>query len=100
MWLIYTLLAAVLWGVGVMLAKKGLNEISPLFNNALSTFIVMVIVISFTLIKGVHFNLVGSTYLLALIIATIYICDYYILELGQVTLTGTVLATYPLITVV
>ncbi len=97
--LLYSLLAACLWGAGQIFIKIGVEDISPVYTNILSAFVMLVITIPFALLTGVHFNLVLSTYLFALMVATLSISYYYVIRLGQISLTGTIIATYPIITV-
>lgn len=100
MWLFFTLLAASLWGAGQVFTKKGLQEISPLFNNILGAIVILLLTIPFALLNGVDFSLVAKLLPLTLVIAALLLCYYYVIAQGQVSLTGTVLALYPCITVV
>src|SRR3989344_3757394 len=100
MWLFFTLLAALLWGVSQVLIKKGFEETTPLFNNLFGALVILIIAIPFAMLNGAHFWLVPKMLPLTLLIALLLICFYYVLEKGQVSLTGTVLASYPVFTVV
>lgn len=96
----FALLAASLWGVGQVFTKKGFEETSPLFNNLLGAFITLIIVVPFALLNGANFQTAQKIFPLSLLIALLLLCYYYILEKGYVSLTGTILSSYPLITVV
>src|SRR6185369_10400977 len=100
MWLFYSLLAAVLWGIGQVFVKKGLQETSSLFNNIVSTLIGFVIFVPFTLSHQVHFDKFWSLLPLTMIVSSLFIMYYYVIGRGQLALTGTVIGTYPLITVI
>ena len=100
MWLFYALLAALMWGVGQIFVKKGLNEISSLFNNILSSSIGFIIFIPFALINGVHFEKILSIAPFACIVSALFFSYYYVIGRGQLALTGTVVGTYPIITVI
>lgn len=100
MWLFFTLLAALLWGVGQVFIKKGLSHTTPLFNNLFGAVVILAVAIPFALVNGGNLSLVPQMLPLTLVIAALLICYYYILEKGQISLTGTVLASYPLFTVI
>lgn len=100
MWLFYALLTAVFLGIGQIFVKKGLKDISPLFNTALSTLLGSFIFIPFALFNGVHFDHVLLIAPIALLIAILFLIYYYALNHGQISLTGTVIGTYPIITII
>src|SRR3989338_8974051 len=75
-WLFWSLAAALTWGVGQVAAKKGLSYFSPLAYNIFSTLIELPIFIALT-----------------------YLIFFYVISLGEISLTGTVLASYPLSTI-
>jgi uncharacterized membrane protein len=56
--------------------------------------------IPFALTMGVNFSNVPVAYAYSLIVAGLLMSYYYIAGMGQISLTGTIIATYPLITVV
>jgi uncharacterized membrane protein len=100
MWLVYTLIAAVCFGVGQIFVKKGLQDISPLFNSVLGAVVAAVIMIPFGLIMGVNFHLVPLAFTYSLLITSLLMVYYYVAGKGQISLTGTIIAMYPLITVI
>ncbi len=100
MWLFFTFLTVLLWGVGQVFVKKGFSETTPLFNNLLSAAVTLLITIPFALLNGANINDVFSLLPLTIFIALLLLCYYYIIGIGQLSLTGTILAAYPLITVI
>jgi len=100
-WLYYTLLTSLFWGIGQVFIKKGLTHISPLFNNILSTVVCLLVFLPFAFINGINLNLINPLIVIfILLIAFCYQIYYYALSKGEVSLTGTVMAAYPLVTVV
>lgn len=91
------LFAAVLWGVGQVFTKRGYEESTPLFNNLLAAVVTIATAVPFALLNGATFQL--SVFPLTVVIAALLLCYYYILAKGQVSLTGTVLSSYPIITI-
>jgi transporter family protein len=100
MWLVYTLIAAVCLGVGQIFVKKGLHDISPLFNNVLGSIVSVIIMIPFALLMGINSHLVPLAFVYSLLIVSLLAIYYYVVGKGQISLTGTIISTYPLITVV
>lgn len=99
MWLFLSLLAAVFWGVGQIIIKKGYNNLSPLFNNILAAVIIFILTVPLSLLNGINFSLIPSILPLAIIIAILFLSYYYIIGIGQVSFTGTVIGTYPALTI-
>lgn len=99
MWFFYALLAAVFWGVGQIFVKKGLKDISALFNNALATIIGFAIFIPFALSHTVNFDKFWQLLPFTIIVSALFISYYYAIGRGQLALTGTVVGTYPFVTV-
>jgi len=99
-WLFYSLLAAILWGVGQIFVKRGLRDISSLFNTALSTLVGFLIFMPFSLINGVHFEQFFQILPVALVISTLFLIYYYAINHGQISLTGTVIGIFPIIVVI
>ncbi len=100
MWFILSILAAFFWGIGGVITKKGLYHISPLYNNVLGAIVTLILIVPFALSHNP--DLLSSIKIIphTLLVGALLLCYYYVLEKGQISLTGTVLATYPLITVV
>lgn len=94
------LVAATVWGVGQVFVKKGFEETTPLFNNLLGALVTLVIAIPFAMLSGANFSVSLKMLPFSLLIVSLLLCYYYIIAKGQVSLTGTVLASYPIITVI
>ena len=100
MWLAYTLAAAGLWGVGAVLAKRGLERVTPLWNNIISYGFVVVTLIPWAINGGVNLEKLPVILPLTLLTAGAYSIYYYVIAHGEIALTGTINSMYPLATVV
>lgn len=100
MWLFYTLLAAILLGVGQIFAKKGLKSTTPLYNNVLTTILGIFLMIPYSLTHGVQFDKILGIVPLTIIAASLFLSYYYLINKGQISLTGTIIGTYPFFTVI
>lgn len=98
-WLAYTLAAAVFWGVGNVLAKRGLAKVSPLWNNIISWGLALIIMVPFALVGGVNWERAGVIWPLTLMTAFAYSGFYYVISQGEISLTGTVYSVYPIMTI-
>ncbi len=99
-WLFFTLFAAMLWGVGQIFVKKGLGDISPLLNNIFGSVVIFIVSMSYSLLNGVNYALLPKVFPLALAASFLILIYYYAISKGQVSLTGTILSMYPLVTIV
>jgi len=100
MWLIYALTAAVLWGVGQVIVKKGFKNISALFTNIYTAILGFFLFVPFALSHGVNFSLIPQIAPLTFVAAFLLPSYYYVIGKGQLSLTGTIIGIYPLITVI
>lgn len=100
MWFLFALMAAVSWGVGQVFVKRGFSHVSPLLNNVLSTVFALLLYIPFALMHGINVQLFWSIFPVVMVISIAYFLYYYVLNKGKVALTGTILALYPLTTIV
>ncbi len=98
-WFLFALLAAITWGVGQILIKKGFEHTTALFNNFLATIFGCLIFIPFSLIGGVNWSLFPGILIIALLAAVPNLIYYYAAEKGEISLTGTLIATYPIFTI-
>ncbi len=95
----YALITALLWGIGQIFIKKGLVQVSPLANNIFATIIALLIWVPFSLFFGVSMDKLISIIPFLIVVALGYISYFYILPLGKLSVTGTVIAMYPLISI-
>ena len=100
MWLLYTLAAAGLWGVGQVLTKKGLANISPLWNNIISYGFMLITMLPLVLWGGADFSRAIAILPVTIVMATTYLSFYYVISKGEIALTGTIWSAYPLATVI
>ncbi len=100
-WLFLSLSAAFTWAIGNVFAKKGLSNIPPLWTNICSNIVGLILWVPL----GLYFTdfnirpLSLSVFLSILIAYSCYYMYYYTLSRGELSLTGTILATYPIATV-
>lgn len=101
-WFLYALIATVSWGVGQTFVKKGYANISPFYNSLLMVLMCLLFWVPFSLINGANLQNIKffPTAFLVLLIAFGYQIYYYALAKGQLSLTGTVIAIYPLFAVI
>jgi transporter family protein len=101
LWFIFTLLTISFWGIGQIFLKKGLVHLSPFYNNLLASIFYLVLFIPFSISGGINLSSIsGGTLILIIIIALSYKLYYYAIGKGKLSLTSTVIATYPLVTLV
>jgi drug/metabolite transporter (DMT)-like permease len=100
-WFFLTLAAALCWGFAQVLIKKGFDHLPPLwnniFNNGLSLF---VWVFPILFISRSALRVPSREVLLIIFCASaLYHIFFYAISRGQISITGTVIAGYPLITI-
>lgn len=100
MWLFYALLAAILWAVGQIFVKKGFQNTSAFFNNVIAAIFVFLFFVPLALVNGVKFDLLWTIAPLTIVAALLLLSYYYAIGKGELALTGTVIGTYPVVTVV
>ena len=100
-WFPLALGAALMWAVGGILVKKGFAGVTPLWNNILNNLLAVVIWVPTALaLNGFRMPFPPWRILLAILgAAVIYQIFYYSLSKGQVSLTGAIIAGYPLFTI-
>jgi drug/metabolite transporter (DMT)-like permease len=101
-WFPLALAAALCWAVGAVLVKKGFASLPPLWNNIVNNALALLIWIpAVLLLSGSRIDLPPIRILLVILAASVlFQLFYYSLSRGQVSLTGTVIAVYPMITIV
>lgn len=98
-WLVWALLASLVWGVGQVVAKKGLNLFTPLAFNFLFVPFDLLIYIPIALILGADPSRITLfDLLLTIFTLTTYILYSYVISMGELSLTGTIISSYPLST--
>ena len=100
-WFPLALGAALLWGAGGILVKKGFAVVSPLWNNIINSLLGLVLYVPLALaLNGFRLPRPPWAVLLAVLVAAfIYQFFYYSISKGQLSLTGTIIATSPLFTI-
>lgn len=100
MWLFFTLLAALLWGIGQVFAKKGLSYATSLFNNLLAAVFTLLITAPFAFFMGAQLSDVSKLLPISIVIAVLLLSYYYVINKANISLVGTVLGAYPIFTVI
>ncbi len=98
-WLLFALLSALFFGVAQVFIKKGFTSLSPLWNIIFEALIVLLLFVPVGLITGVSFPISLATLGAICLITFLYSFFYYAIEKGQISLSGTVFATYPVFTI-
>lgn len=100
-WFPLALGAALLWAVGGIFVKKGFAGVTPLWNNILNNLLSLLVWVPAALaLNGFRLPLPPWRILLVILgAAAIYQVFYYSLSKGQLALTGTIMAGYPLFTI-
>ena len=100
-WFPLALGAALLWAVGGILVKKGYAGVTPLWYNILNNLLALVVWLPAALaLNGFRMPLPPWRVLLVILgAAVIYQVFYYSMSKGQISLTGTIVAGYPLFTI-
>lgn len=101
-WFPLALSAAVCWAVGAVLVKRGFSAVPPLWNNIINNALALILWIPVVLALSRFRIEVPPIRILLIILAAsvLFQLFYYCLSRGQVSLTGTVIAIYPMITIV
>lgn len=98
-WLIFSLLTALVWGLNIAFAKRSYQALSPIFFVSIGSIISFITLVPFSILQGgkfIFWPLVPA----AAVACAGYALYYYALEKGKLSLTGTVLETYPLYTII
>jgi transporter family protein len=100
-WFLLALCAALFWAVGQVLVKKGFDHIPPLWSNIFTNTLVCVIhIVPVLFLSGFRITVPPLPILVTIVItASFYHTFYYAISKGEISLTGTLVAGYPMITV-
>ena len=101
-WFILALSASLCWAVGQVLVKKGFENIPPLWNNIFTNSLILLFHIIPVLFLS-NFNIKIPPlhiFIILVISASGYHTFFYAISKGEVSLTGTVVAGYPIFTII
>ncbi|KPJ80442.1 MAG: hypothetical protein AMS17_20495 [Spirochaetes bacterium DG_61] len=100
-WFFLTLSTALCWGISQVLIKKGFDHLPPLWNNIINNGLSLFVwVVPILIIHGFSFPLPPSHILLTILGASsLYHLFFYVISQGKISLTGTVVSGYPVITI-
>jgi len=99
-WFFLAISAAFCWAIGGVLVKRGFSSVPPLWNNIINNALSIVIYIPAALLLSQgKYNLDISTAPLIAGASLLYQVFYYAISRGQISLTGTIVAGYPVFTI-
>lgn len=98
-WFLPAIVTSLVWGVGQTLIKKGLFSVSPFFSNTLAVFFALLIEIPFALSGKIDLSHFSTIFLLGLLANFPTFIIPYVIEKTEVSLSGTILASYPIYTI-
>ena len=99
-WLLLAVFSALFWGVAQVFIKKGFSNLSPLWNTIIGSLLYFLIYIPFALVNNVSLSISPAMFGLIVFISFLYIFFYYAIEKGQISLTGTLFASYPVFVII
>ena len=101
LWFFLAIGAAVFWAAGQVLVKKGFDHIPPLWSNIFTNILVCIIhIVPALLLSGFRINVPPLPILITIVVcASFYHTFYYAISKGEVSLTATLVAGYPMVTV-
>ncbi len=98
-WFFFAIAASLVWGIGQTLIKKSLSSISPFFSNILAVFFALLIGIPFALSGQISLNHFPIVFLFGLLANLPTFIIPYVIKKTDVSLSGTILASYPIYTI-
>lgn len=98
-WFLLSISAALCWAAGSTLVKKGFETVPPLWNNIINNALTILVYIpaAFILTGSRTFSFHSFFYVAAA--SLLYQIFYYAISKGQISLTGTLVAGYPIFTI-
>lgn len=98
-WFYLTLFTITSWGIGQVLIKKSLSNISPLWISIISFICSLIVFVPLSLTQG-DLELPENKYIFLIVLASfLYYLFYYAIDKGMLSVTGTIVAMYPAITI-
>ncbi len=99
MWLIFAVLTAICWGLVLASVKRAYSSFSPTTFVLVGSVSAVCILLPFALLNHATLSLYPLLPI-ATIVSILFIFEFYALEKGKLSLTGTVLNMYPFFTLV
>jgi drug/metabolite transporter (DMT)-like permease len=100
-WFFLAFGAALFWALGHILLKRGFDHVPPLWNNILDKLISLILWTPIILFMS-GFKIAAPPLSIAAVViaaAALYHFFFYAISKGQISLTGTIVAGYPLFTI-
>jgi len=98
-WFFLAIATSLVWGLGQTLIKKGLSSVSPFFSNTLAVIFALLIGIPFALSGKINLSHFRVIFLLGLLANLPTFIIPYVIKKTDVSLSGTILASYPIYTI-
>ncbi|MEK7497569.1 MAG: EamA family transporter [Patescibacteria group bacterium] len=98
-WFLPAILASLFWGVGQTLIKKGLSDLSPYMSIFIGTIFALILYIPYSLVSGIKLDSFPGILVFGFLANLPNYVFPYILKKANVSLSGTVVATYPIYTI-
>ena len=99
MWLLFAVLTAICWGLVLASVKRAYSSFSPTTFVLVGSVSAVCILLPFALLNHATLSLYPLL-IIATIVSALFIFEFYALEKGKLSLTGTVLNMYPFFTLV
>lgn len=99
-WIFWAVGASLAWGTGQIFIKKSLNGVTPLTYNILVTVVGLLVYLPYAFFLGFDpGNFGAASFLILAFVAATYLFYFYAVSMENISLAGTILATYPAATV-
>lgn len=99
-WFLPAILASLFWGIGQTFIKKGLSDVTPYVSNLLIASFSLLLYLPFALFRGVSWESFPAVLLFGFAASLPNYVFPYIIKKADISLSGTVLATYPIFTII
>lgn len=100
--LIFLLIITFSWGIGNVLVKKGFQKLTPWQSYAFDAFLIAFpLWVGYGIITGGNLDKVTIPVIaIALFVSFTYALYYYTINIGEISLTSSIIATYPAFTLI
>ena len=93
------IIASLLWGIGQAFIKRGLSNVTPFVSNTFAVVSILLVEVPFALIGGVNWKFFPAILVFGFVASLPNFVFPYVIKKTNVSLSGTVLATYPIYTI-
>lgn len=98
----FLIIIALFWGIGNVLVKKGFQKLTPWQTYTFDSFVIALpLWIIYGVIKGGDLLTVTPIVIFSVLFsAIVYAVFYYTISIGEISLTSSIIATYPIFTLI